>query len=189
LRDCLFEAKAWDDRTHSCSAMLEYVYHIGCCPSESLIIVTHFFSGYNSTALIRDQLHHVSDHLQAPAGTIQPWRTITTCLTPVLAIWPPEQQLPKHKHSWTIIFASSPTPRSQATIVIQSDSDTVTKLQDAATVPLFHGPKYTKRKYEPTSPPLYGSAVERIAVVSKELVAFYDGRGLVAPSSIKLLDD
>jgi hypothetical protein len=45
------------------------------------------------------------------------------------------------------------------------------------------------RKYKLAYPPLYGSAVERIAIISKELVAFYDARGLVAPSSIKLLDD
>jgi hypothetical protein len=44
-------------------------------------------------------------------------------------------------------------------------------------------------KPEPTSPPLYGPAVERVAVAAKQLVAFYDARGLVAPSSIKLLDD
>jgi hypothetical protein len=44
-------------------------------------------------------------------------------------------------------------------------------------------------KPEPSSPPLYGPAVERVAVAAKQLVAFYDARSLVAPSSIKLLDD
>jgi hypothetical protein len=47
----------------------------------------------------------------------------------------------------------------------------------------------TTRKYKLTSPPPYGSAVEPIAMVSKELLAFYNGRGVADPFSIKSLDD